>query len=668
MDLQLAEHRGPLSADAVPLIPGESIGVQQGARSRPLLFWCLPLTLALLVYLPALSGGFVFDDFTNLVDNPAFQQPIDSFAALWEAAWSSPSSTIGRPLGFLSLAVDVALFGLDPWAMKLSSLLLHGLNACLVAALCYRLLDWPGLARGLLSREPARVAGLIALTWAVLAIHLSLVVYVVQRIELLAHTFVFAALLCYLAGRRRMLEGRRGGWWYTLAGMAVLPTVGVLAKETAALTPVYTLALELYALRFAARWPLDRRLLMGIYGVLIVTGTALVLWILPDYWNSGVWAIRNFQADERLLSQARILWDYLRWILLPDPGAMGLYHDAYPVSRGLLAPPSTLAALLGWLAVALWLLWPRGPQPSLARLGVAWFLAGHLLTSSFLPLELVFEHRNYFAALGVLLLLAVALARLAERSSVRAALAVFGLFLLWQGAATAIRASDWGHPIRFAVAEAARNADSPRAQYELGLVLLRASDLNPASPLYGQAMAAFERAAGLPEASPLPEQGLLIAATRAGQTTDPAWWDSIQHKALHASTGPQYVRAFVTLASCATQSDCPLPPERLAPLLATAASRTGHPDLLLAYANYALSVLGDGGLALRLAEDAVAADPGNPNRHYMLGQYRAVLGDLKGARASADRMRQLDPLGRQRSREQALRRLIEDKEAAQTQG
>lgn len=640
------------------------MGLKQGARSRPLLFLCLLLTLALLVYLPALGGGFVFDDHANLVDNPAFQRPLDTWAALWEAAWSSPSSSIGRPLGFLSLAIDVALFGLDPRAMKLSSLLLHGLNALLLCALLYRLLDWPGLTRGLLSRERVLVACLVALVWALLAIHVSVVVYVVQRIELLAHTFVFAALLCYLAGRRRMLEGRGGAWWRIVAGLAVLPAFGVLAKETAALTAVYALALELYALRFATGQPRDQRLLTLIYASLIVAGTAIVLWALPGIRDNSVWTIRDFHVDERLLTQTRVLWDYMRWILLPDPGAMGLYHDTYPVSRSLLEPPSTLVALFGWLAVVLWLLWPRGPRPSLARLGVAWFLAGHLLTSSFLPLELVFEHRNYFAAVGVLLLMALALSALAERSSVRLALAVFGLFLLWQGAATAMRASEWGHPIRFAVAEAARNSDSPRAQYELGLVLLRASDLDPESPLYGQAMAALERAAAMPEASPLPEQGLLIAATRADQALDPAWWDSIQDKAVHARTGPQYVRAFVSLASCATASNCALPAERLAPLLAIAASRTGHPDLLLAYANYAFAVLGEAQLTLRLAEDAVAADPGNPNRHYMLGQYRAALGDLEGARASADRMRELDPLGRQRSLEQALRQMIEEQEAA----
>ena len=36
-------------------------------------------------------------------------------------------------------------------------------------------------------------------------------------------------------------------------------------------------------------------------------------------------------------------------------------------------------------------------------LGVLWFFAAHFLTSNVVPFELVFEHRNYFAALGILL-------------------------------------------------------------------------------------------------------------------------------------------------------------------------------------------------------------------------------------------------------------------------
>lgn len=664
MELHRRHGRYALSSDAVPALSTSCPWWhRQGAQSRPLLFFLLASTLVVGLYLPGLNGGFVFDDITNIVANPAFQRPLDSWRVIWEAAWSSPSSAIGRPLGFLSFAIDIALFGHDPWAMKAVGVMLHVLNAVLLTVLIRSLLHWPGVCPPAFRDRAEATARWFALAWALLAIHVSSVLYVVQRIELLAHVFVLSALLCYLAGRQRLRMGQTGAWWRIVLGLCVLPAVGILAKESAALVPVYALALEVFVLGFAARRTNARRALQLIFGTLIVCGTTLALWTLPTLWTSSDWNIRDFDPGERLLTQARVLFSYLRWIVLPDPGSMGLYHDTYPVSRALFQPPMTVVALASWLGVLLWLLWPGARRPSLPRLGVAWFLSGHLLTSSALPLELVFEHRNYFASIGTLLVLLAALGQLASRLGPRFALSLAVLLLGFQAFVTTIRASEWGDPLRFALSESARNADSPRAQYELGSVLLRLSGLDAASPLYARSMAVFEHAAALPGASPLPEQALLIAAARAGQPLSESWWTSLERKALAARTDPQYVAAFVTLLNCATEGACPIAAERLLPVVGTAVTRSRDPDLLLAYAHYVLSVLRDVPLALRLAEDAVAADPRNPNRHYMLGQYRAAVGDLEGARASVERMRELDRLGRHRTRELALRQMIEEQAA-----
>lgn len=658
----LLGHRRSLPPDAVPLITLRQLEEKQGAHKRPLLFFvALILLPGLALFLPALDGGFVFDDYPNLLDNPAFQRPLDTFAAVWEAALSSPSSTLGRPLGFLSLAIDVALFGLNPYALKLTGLLMHGGNAFLLALLLYRLLAWPGLAQGTLARAPMIWATIIAMAWSILAIHVSTVVYVVQRLEILAHTFVFGSLILYLDGRRRLLDGQQGAWWRILTALIPLPAIGILAKETAALIPVYALALEGYALGMATARVADRTRLLAIFGALVVLGLLLVALLGPEVWHGDAWSLRDFGPGERLLTQTRVLWDYLIWILLPIPGDMGLYHDAYVVSRSWVDPWTTLPALLAWLTVIAGLLWRFG-RPSLVLLGVALFLAGHLLTSSFLPLELVFEHRNYFASVGVLLIFAALLARLADAASLRLAVPLLAIFLVWQALATLARAHEWGDPIRFAVAEAERNPVSPRARYELGVVLLRRTGFDASSPAFGPAMKSFQEAAQLPGSSPLPEQALLIAASRAGSPIQEDWWDSLLLKAQTAQIDPQYVSALVSLANCASGGLCAFETGKVVSVLATAAARSGDPDVLLAYANYALAVLGDGDLVLRLAQDAVAADPQNPNRHYMLGQYQALLMDFDGARKSADEVRRWDRWGQHRTREQALRQLIATRE------
>jgi tetratricopeptide (TPR) repeat protein len=100
-----------------------------------------------------------------------------------------------------------------------------------------------------------------------------------------------------------------------------------------------------------------------------------------------------------------VVIDYLGLLLVPTPQTAGLYNDTYTVSQGLFVPPSTAISLV-LLAAALVaaLVWRRR-QPVFS-LAILFFLAAHLMESTFLPLELYFEHRNYLPA--AFLFLAVA--------------------------------------------------------------------------------------------------------------------------------------------------------------------------------------------------------------------------------------------------------------------
>lgn len=70
------------------------------------------------VYWPGLSGGWLFDDYPNIVDNHGVQPDHASVGELVGAVLSSPSSTLKRPLSSLSFAVNYLVGGLDPWGWK----------------------------------------------------------------------------------------------------------------------------------------------------------------------------------------------------------------------------------------------------------------------------------------------------------------------------------------------------------------------------------------------------------------------------------------------------------------------------------------------------------------------------------------------------------------------
>src|SRR5690348_18192831 len=82
----------------------------------------ITLTIALLVtalvYWPGIYGGYVFDDFPNIVDNAGVHVTQSTLANWANAAWSSPSSSFHRPLASLTFAVNWFFGGADPMPMK----------------------------------------------------------------------------------------------------------------------------------------------------------------------------------------------------------------------------------------------------------------------------------------------------------------------------------------------------------------------------------------------------------------------------------------------------------------------------------------------------------------------------------------------------------------------
>ena len=207
-----------------------------------------------------------------------------------------------------------------------------------------------------------------------------------------------------------------------MAPVALCLVLSILAKENGILLLLYIIVIEktLYASRGAG-------LKNGLLLVLALPLFALLVYLLRDldgliagYHN------RPFTLAERLLTQPSVLLVYLKNILLPVYGAYGLYHDDFPVSAGLLAPPYTLLAIAGLFLLFLAGLCYRKSAPVFG-FAVLWFLAGHALEASFVNLELYFEHRNYLPLLGVLFGLNYLLLKFIKRRQYRLSAGLAGL-------------------------------------------------------------------------------------------------------------------------------------------------------------------------------------------------------------------------------------------------
>ena len=431
--------------------------------------WAAVLALAWLVYRPGLSGGFLFDDHVNL-DALGATGPIDDAAAFWRYLTSGTADPFGRPLSLLTFLIDARNWPADPAPFLRTNLLLHLLNATLLFVLLRRLgrLLGPDDARN--DASAALGAGL----WLLHPLLVSTTLYVVQREAMLPATFVLLGLLAYAHGRTRLAAGH-GGLAWMLGGLVLGTVLATLSKANGVLLPLLLLVLEATvfgtdAARITDAASARRHARLRLAGLVLPSlALAVYLGLRLLRWNQAP-SLRPWTIGERVLTEGRVLVDYLQLLAIPRSVSTGLYNDGYVVSTGLFAPATTL---LCWIAVlaAIGAAWAwRRRLPALAA-GLLFFFAGHVLESTTLPLELYFEHRNYLPAMLLFWPLARALcfARLKVGLRIAAAAGLLGLCAL----TTYHRVGIWGEPARLAELWAAQNPGSSRVQATLAIEYMR---------------------------------------------------------------------------------------------------------------------------------------------------------------------------------------------------
>jgi hypothetical protein len=718
-------------------------------RARKWLPWLL-LAVAVIVtagiYWPGVTGGWVFDDYPNIVDNAAIHiTPGHSTLAAWvNAAISSPASFLHRPLASITFALNWMAGSGDPWPFKVTNIVIHLINGVLVFCMLRALLrlmalrtngflpspigrgwreapgEGSGLAKALRKMRtltPAlrarryapplpegegksanadeaaatRLALIVSAAWMLLPINLMAVLYVVQRMESLCQIFVLAGLWAYLHGRWMMLTATdarrdRHGFALAISGIVFGTVLGLTSKETAVLLPVFAFLAEWLVLRFArgalhpsparrgaedegtgpaipstetepspgaARHPLpggegkiDRRIWWTFVVTLFVPAILGFAWLLRGILRPGALAGRDFTLAERLLTEPRVLVDYLHWTLLPNPMVLSLYHDEIVISTGLLTPWTTLGAIVllaALIAIAVWL---RKSHP-LVSLGIGWFFAAQLLTATIIPLELVYEQRMYFASIGVLLAAAALLLGLRWKIALPILRGfLVAVALLWFATATNLRAREWSNPLRLAIAEANRHPESPRAVYEAGRLLLIASNYQPGKALE-ESWKYLRQASAIPGSSALADQAMIMIADHYREGADDEYWDSMVHKLRSQPTRQEDISALISLTNCYGSGICRFDVAQLQRAYEAALSRP-HPIARLygAYADFQRDILHDDKLAEVYLERAVNGSPNESAYRVDLAALYARNGQTEKALQQIDALRRMNLAGR----------------------
>jgi hypothetical protein len=566
----------------------------------------LLLALVSAVFWPGLGGGFIFDDHSNVQTNPRIQIEQLDLESIGKAARAYEPGAYGRPVATISLALDYYVHGKEPWGYKLTNLLIHLLNTVLAWLLARSLLSLPRTNPPWGTWTPIA----IATAWAAHPLQVSTVLYIVQRMELLAATFLFLAILAYLHGRLKQVNGQRGGLVW-LAVSAALAMIGMLSKESAVLFPGFTLALELTLLRFEASSRRVSSLLKWAYVATVILALVTFFgYIVPTYASLDSFTNRDFNAYERVLTQMRVLPLYIGQSLLPLPSSLLFYYDTFPKSTGWLSPWTTTAGA-AFLLVLAGFAWRGIRRFPLVSFGIMWFFVAHALTSGPLNLEQVFEHRNYFSLFGIILAVADGIRRIPMRDG--PALKDFAVVavLAMSCFLTLIRAATWGNQLLLASDLVAKNPNSARASNDLAMIYVDMAGASPDSPFFYMAMTEFERGSKLPGSSPLPEQGLLLLSAVSGYPAEDRWWDSLLHKIRTQPIGPEQMMAVSGLMA-QHRKGFRVNPQRLATAYQVLLDRGNWPAYVYAdFADFIHEEIKDPDWASHLYVKAVSQDPQN---------------------------------------------------------
>ncbi|CAD77584.1 MAG TPA: tetratricopeptide repeat protein [Rhodopirellula baltica] len=255
--------------------------------------------LTMIAYLPAIQGGFIWDDDDYVTENPTLHT-INGLIAIW----TDPSATPQYyPIVHSSFWIENHLWGLNPMGYHLVNVIVH----CISALLLWRVL----------SRFSVPGAYVAALLFAVHPMHVESVAWITERKNVLSGLFTLLTILCWLRywdftqpeiADESAPRNRR---WYALA---LLCFIAALLSKTVASTLPAALIVMIWWKRGTVRLR-DVAVLAPFFVIGIGMGL-LTVWLEKfQVGASGIdWELSPWQ---RVLIAGRALWFYAGKLVWP---------------------------------------------------------------------------------------------------------------------------------------------------------------------------------------------------------------------------------------------------------------------------------------------------------------------------------------------------------------
>ncbi len=443
-------------------------------------------------YSNSLQASWHFDDKQNILTNSKIHLTELSFDKIADAVTHHSRSGIYRPLPMFTFALNWYFSQDAVYSYHIVNILIHILTAYALFSVI-RLLFHCCYAKRYSQFFINTTALMAALLWALAPIQTQAVTYIVQRMASMTAMFTIFAIYAYLRARTETTQKKY--CWFLFCLLFYLAALG--SKSNSILLPVSLLLLELSFFdaiktkKTACRIVLLSSLVLTIAFLVAYYGLNLNPLKLEGY------AHRPFTLTERLLTELRIVGMYLSQLALPVADRLSLEHEIV-LSRSLFSPWTTLPALLFNFSAVFFSIRYLRKYPVFA-FPVLFYFLNHLVESTFIPLELVFEHRNYLPSLFLFLpvgyLFAHSLYGEKKFSPLgRIAVTCCGaLYLITSGHATYIRNLAWATEDSLLNDSFRKAPFNARTAYNLGILHARAGDHNKAYSFFQFALEHAEK-------------------------------------------------------------------------------------------------------------------------------------------------------------------------------
>ena len=367
------------------------------SQKRNLIIFLLLCLIVLSAYNTNHNTSWHFDDYPNILENPRIHIKNFRFDTLKGTFYAGIDNgeylgkRMYRPISMFTFALNW-YFGKDNvFGYHIVNNAIHLVTTFFLFLTVLNIFLSPNL-KGKCPGNECAIAFLSAVLWAVNPVQTQAITYIVQRMALLAAMFYIIGIFFYIKARISPSGYHR---FLFIAGCLLSFILALGSKENTATFPIAVIIIEILFFQDLSDKNTRKKVMVALTIVGVFIAAFLMILYIKGYISNFLkgYQKRMFTLGERLMTEPRIIMYYLSQIFYPLASRLSLVHDI-KISTSLFKPWTTIPSILAIISL-LGIGFSQTIKKPIIAFGIFFFFMNHIIESTIIPLELIYEHRNY---------------------------------------------------------------------------------------------------------------------------------------------------------------------------------------------------------------------------------------------------------------------------------